>query len=40
MPGCRADCRNFLAIPNKKLPANFVKNVGIYINSPQILVEI
>ena len=40
MPGCRADCRNFLAIPNKKLPANFVKNVGIYTNSPQILVEI
>jgi FkbM family methyltransferase len=38
--GCRPDCRNFLAIPEEKLPANFVKNVGIYTNAPQILVEI
>lgn len=40
MPGCRADCRNFLAIPNEKLPNNFVENVEIYTNAPQILVEI
>jgi len=37
---CRSDCRNFLAIPKEKLPDNFVENVGIYTNAPQILIEI
>jgi len=38
--GCRPDCRNFLAIPEEKLPANFAENVGNYTSSPQILIPI
>jgi len=38
--GCRPDCRNFLAIPEEKLPSNFAENVGNYTSAPQILIPI
>jgi len=38
--GCRPDCRNFLAIPEEKLPSNFAENIGNYTSAPQILIPI
>ena len=40
IPECRPDCRNFLGIPSEKLPANFVENIGIYTNAPNILIPL
>ena len=38
--GCKQDCRNLLAIPKEKLPKNFIKDVEIYLNVNNVLIEI